>query len=144
MFAATSAPMLNPPRIPLTLSPWFYNITIKPNDADFTFEGRVEINFDCLQSTDEIWLYTLKLDIDMANVILTDVNKKTIPILNRTTVASQPQLSIFKLGNVLPSQTYAYALLFQSYKGYIERYAEGMGYTQVNGLYAINYCNNSN
>lgn len=128
----------------MTLNPWFYNITIKPNDVDYTFEGSIEIFFDCLQSTDEIWLYASMLEIDMTNVILTDDKNQIIPILYRTVVTNQPELSILKLGNVLASKTNAYKLVFKTYKGKIESYTDHTSFTQVNGLYAINYCNNSN
>ncbi|KAL0111090.1 hypothetical protein PUN28_012804 [Cardiocondyla obscurior] len=78
-------------RLPKTLDPKLYNITLTPNMEQGTFKGQVKINMIARQDTPLITLNSHKLDILQINVIK---NGTEIRVLNYTTHITQ-QLKIY-------------------------------------------------
>ena len=62
-------------RLPRTVIPSHYDLSITPNFETFFFEGRVDITAEVVEKTTEIVLNCIEIDIDRATI--TDANGHT-------------------------------------------------------------------
>ena len=133
----TPAPR-GPPRIPLTLMPTNYILTIQPNFTSYTFAGQVIITIECRQVTNELWLYAAMLKFSLSDMtLISKTDGQMIGILSYEVVFGPPELFIYKLDQFLiPNKTYELKI---NYQGEIE--TGGAGLSQNFGIYSIDFLN---
>ncbi|KAI1489489.1 peptidase family M1-domain-containing protein [Biscogniauxia mediterranea] len=54
--------------LPTNVIPTHYDVTLEPDFKNFTFEGKVLIDFDVQEESKSISLHTVEIDIDSANI----------------------------------------------------------------------------
>ncbi len=119
--------------LPNDLVPYHYNLFMKPyiyknatNDPELTFEGQVDIFFDCLEVTNVIVLNHLKLDIDNSSIQImqvSPVNKDLSDSYNVTSYNVQLELYSINLNtNLDVNASYVIQL---SFCGKLLKYSRG-------------------
>lgn len=54
--------------LPTNVIPTHYDVTLEPDFKAFTFEGKVDIEFDVKEESESISLHTLEIDIKGAQI----------------------------------------------------------------------------
>jgi aminopeptidase 2 len=58
--------------LPTNVKPVHYSLIVKPDFTTFTYPGKVAINLDVLEESNEISLHTLDLQIQSVSLAITD------------------------------------------------------------------------
>ncbi|SEL84648.1 aminopeptidase N [Pseudoxanthomonas sp. GM95] len=121
--AATSAAMVTT-QLPRTAKPSHYTVEVTPHADKMTFDGKVSIDIEVLESTNTIVLQAANLTFANSTVAAA----KGKPMAAKVTVDADAQTASFALDKPLKPGRY---VLATDYSGIIN--------TQANGLFALDY-----
>ncbi|GAB1605730.1 aminopeptidase N-like, partial [Argonauta hians] len=104
-------------RLPRSIVPLVYNLEMNPNiysgnPSNFTFKGKVDIRFLCQNSTDNITLHILKLEI-LGDIIVEDLTaKKPISVRNFEEIKEKEFLVVYLNENMVTAHRYKIVIQF--------------------------------
>lgn len=113
-------------QLPRTATPSHYAVEITPHADKMTFDGKVKIDIEVLQSTNTIVLQAA--DLTFANSTLAAANGKGKPLAAKVSVDADAQTATFAFDRPLAPGRY---VLATDYSGIIN--------TQANGLFGLDY-----
>ncbi|XP_033121289.1 aminopeptidase N-like isoform X2 [Anneissia japonica] len=110
-FIPDSEPWKNP-RLPKSLRPIHYDLEIKADLNNFTFDGKVNIKIVCDQTTDIILLNTKLLNIDHSSAHLSSVDGRVPNILNINTYPEQQYMMVLLDSRLEMNAEYFFSIEF--------------------------------
>src|SRR5262245_36554869 len=101
---------LDPYRLPRTVIPSHYDLTLEPNLQTARFSGTVTIAMDMIEPVDSVWLNVAELAITAAAI--EDTMGQRRPIAEVTLHETQERVQL-GLGALLPAGAYRLYLAFE-------------------------------
>ncbi|HEY9130152.1 MAG TPA: M1 family metallopeptidase [Dyella sp.] len=112
-------------QLPRTVRPTHYDVAVAPHADALSFDGKVTVTVDVLESTSSITLNAV--DMNFSAVSLTPVKGKTLPA-PKVAVDAANQTATFTFAQPLAKGSYQLAMTYTGKIG-----------TQANGLFALDY-----
>lgn len=118
--STTSSAVLKDYRLPKSLKPYYYDLTVKTTfDAQtepFTYDGDLTIQFSCLQNTNSISIHTNEIDINLSSVVITSASNPGATY-TVTSTSYDSDTEIFKMVLSQPLQANQNYTMSMSYLG---------------------------
>ncbi|CAF4047377.1 unnamed protein product, partial [Rotaria sordida] len=131
----TKLPIRPVERIPMNLKPELYKWTITPDLIQEKFIGDLSYTFTCLESTNELILHMVDLNIDNSTIAIINSSSSSIPIFDSWYYDDYNQfMKINFLSNFQPTMVYTLHIV---YSASIDRDLVGIylsDYVDVNGV----------
>src|SRR3990172_9145761 len=96
-------------RLPIAVRPQRYALTLTPNLADFTFQGKESISIEVTEATTHITLHALELEISHCEVALSD---GTVLQAVECVIADDAETATFAFGRPIPQGNAALNIRF--------------------------------
>ncbi|CAF4246616.1 unnamed protein product [Rotaria sp. Silwood2] len=133
--STTMTPARPVERISMNLKPELYHWTITPDLIQETFKGDLFYRFTCLESTKELILHMIDLNIDNSTIAIVNSLSGSIPVFDTWIYDDYNQFMIMKfLSDFQPTIIYT---LHTTYSASIDRDFQGIylsDYVDVNGV----------